>query len=361
MKKLLLLLLAASMLVACGKKENSTSTTTDTNTASEQLKKIDKLSFQFVPSKDADVIISGTKNLPELVKKGFEKYGYEIGDIEITVGSNYAATAEALAAGTVDVGWLPGGTYALYSQDVDVVLTAQRNGLSNDSEDPKAWNGDANATTMDGPMVSYYRSIMIAGPTEYGKKLAEKVNKGEKLTWEELNGASWGVANNTSSSGYIYPSLWLKSNYGKTIKDLEKVQIVDGGYGVAIANLAAEQVDIIAGYADLRVDYADAWKLATSEQDKTGKTGLGREDSIWNEANVIAVTDKIYNDTVSVTKKKAELYNDEFKAALQNTLIDVIGTPEGKEIFAVYSHKGYAKATDADYDAAREALKISQE
>ena len=29
--------------------------------------KLDKLTFQFVPSRDADVIITGTANLPELV------------------------------------------------------------------------------------------------------------------------------------------------------------------------------------------------------------------------------------------------------------------------------------------------------
>ena len=37
--------------------------------------KMDKLTFQFVPSKDADVIITGTKNLPELVKAEMAKLG----------------------------------------------------------------------------------------------------------------------------------------------------------------------------------------------------------------------------------------------------------------------------------------------
>ncbi len=35
-------------------------------------------------------------------------------------------------------------------------------------------------------------------------------------------------------------------------------------------------------------------------------------------------------------------------------------TPEGQEIFSVYSHTGYAVATDADYDGARAALKVAQ-
>ena len=72
--------------------------------------KMDKLTFQFVPSKDADVIITGTKNLPELVKAEMLKQGYDIGEVEITVGTDYNAVGEAMAAGAIDVGWLPGGT-----------------------------------------------------------------------------------------------------------------------------------------------------------------------------------------------------------------------------------------------------------
>ena len=86
------------------------------------------LELQFVPSKDADVIITGTKNLPELLKAALLEQGYDVKDINITVGTNYEATGEAMAAGTVDLGWLPGGTYALFSDDVDVILTATRAG-----------------------------------------------------------------------------------------------------------------------------------------------------------------------------------------------------------------------------------------
>ena len=35
----------------------------------------DKLTLEFVPSKDADVIIAGTANLPELVKAEMAKLG----------------------------------------------------------------------------------------------------------------------------------------------------------------------------------------------------------------------------------------------------------------------------------------------
>jgi len=322
---------------------------------------MDKLTFQFVPSKDADVIITGTKNLPELVKAEMATLGYEIGEVEISVGTSYEATGEAMCAGSIDIGWLPGGTYAIYSQakEVDVILTATRAGLSNDSTDPKTWNGDANKTLPTDEQVTFYRSLIYAAPTEYGKQLAAKVNAGETLTWEELDKATWAVGNTSSSAGYIYPTMWLMANYdGKKVSDLSNV--VQLGYADAFAQAAAEQVDIIVCYADGRRDYEVAWNTATDSADSTGKAGMGRTDTIWNELNVIGVTEGIYNDTVAITTANEDVYNPEFINALQTALINIINTEEGKAIFSVYSHTGYAIATDADYNGARTALTAVQ-
>ena len=321
--------------------------------------KMDKLTFQFVPSKDADVIITGTKNLPELVKAEMAKLGYEIGEVEISVGTSYEATGEAMCAGAIDIGWLPGGTYAIYSQaqEVDVILTATRAGLSNDSEDPATWNGEANKTLPTDQQVTFYRSLVYAAPTEKGKALAAKANAGEAITWEELDACTWAVGNTSSSAGYIYPTMWLMENYdGKKVSDLSNV--VQLGYADAFAQAAAEQVDIIVCYADGRRDYEAAWNLPTDTADETGKAGMGREDSIWNELNVIGVTDGIYNDTVAITTANEDVYNPEFISALQTALINIINTEEGQAIFSVYSHTGYAIAQDSDYDAARTALTV---
>ena len=285
--------------------------------------------------------------------------GYDIGEVDITVGTSYDATGEAMSAGAIDVGWLPGGTYALYSDDTDVILTATRNGLSNDSTNPADWNGEANKTLKDGPQVTFYRALVYAAPTEYGKQLAAKVNNGEALTWEDLDGASWAVQKTSSSAGYIYPTMWLMNNFdGKKISDLSKVTTLDSGYGTAFSMAAAEQVDVIVCYADGRNDYEASWNIPTDQQDETGKQGMGREASIWDELNVIGVTDGIYNDTVAVSKE-SPYYTPELVEALQNCFINIINTEEGKAIFDVYSHTGYAVATDADYDGARQALALA--
>ena len=191
MKKIVALVLALVMMLSC--------------VSAMAAVQMDKLTFQFVPSKDADVIITGTKNLPELVKAEMATLGYEIGEVEISVGTSYEATGEAMCAGSIDVGWLPGGTYAIYSQakEVDVILTATRAGLSNDSEVPATWNGEANKTLPTDEQVTFYRSLIYAAPTEKGKALAAKANAGEAITWEELDAATWAVGNTSSSSVYI--------------------------------------------------------------------------------------------------------------------------------------------------------------
>ena len=274
--------------------------------------------------------------------------GYNIGKVDISVSDSYEAAGEALSAGSVDVAWLPGGTYALYSNDSDVVLTATRHGFKNDSTNPKDWNGDANKTQNSDKPVTYYKGLIYAGPSAYGRKLAAKVNAGEKLTWEDLDKAKWAVRDVTSSAGYIYPTMWLQEQFkGKGIKDLSKVTTLN--YAAEFQQAAAEQIDVIVCYADGRQDYEKQWQKE-----------WGRKDSIWNELNVIGVTQNVYNDTVTVTMKKPEIYNKEFMTAFQDSIIEISKTEEGKKIFGIYKHSGYAKASDKDYDGARQALKAVQ-
>ena len=363
LKKVSLSLLAATMLVGCG------SSTASTGDATEGSKEIDELNLEFVPSRDPGEIVSATKDLGQLLIDKMAEKGYTIGNVNIAVSDTYEAAGEALAAGSVDVAWLPGGTYALYSDETEVILTATRAGLSNDSETPADWNGEANKTLKNGDPVTYYRSLIYATPSKKGQELAAKVNAGEELSWEDIASAKWAVMNVSSSAGYIYPTMWLMDHYdGKTFNDINtaglggSVTTLDG-YATAFMQAAAEQVDVICCYADGRNDYEGAWNLATTEQDEANHTGLGRTSgkSIWDELNVIGVTDKIYNDTVAVTKANPDIYNDDFKAALQDSLIELAGTEEGSKIFSIYSHTGYAKATDADYDSARAALKVFTE
>ena len=326
---------------------NSTDSSTSTTASSETSnKKIDTLRIAFVPSREPEEIITATEPLKQMLTDELATLGYDVGEVDITVGTSYEAVGEALAAGTADVGLIPGGTYVLYDDGCDVLLTATRDGLSIDSDNAKDWNDNA-PTEPTTEQVTSYRALMIAGPSEKGKELAAKVNAGEALTWEDVSSANWSVANSSSPAGYIYPSLWLQENFDKNITDLPHA-VQSDSYGSAFARLASGQVDIVCTYADARRDYEDEWT-----------TEYGMTNSIWDDTAVVGVTPAIYNDTISVSKT-SPIMDDDFKQALGQAFINIGNTEEGKEVIAIYSHNGYQWAKSEDYDSERAAQEMIQ-
>jgi phosphonate transport system substrate-binding protein len=316
-------------------------------TAKAENKKIDKLNVYFVPSREPEEIVTATEPLKDMLKSELGKEGYEIGEVVITVGTSYEAVGEALSAGTADIGLIPGGTYVLYDDGAEVVLTATRDALNKNSDSPKDWN-DGKATEGTTDQATSYRALIIAGPSEKGKALADKVNKGEALTFEDLDGANWSVMSSSSPAGYIYPSLWLQDNFQKNILNLSHA-VQSDSYGSAFARLASGQVDVLCTYADARRDYVDKWN-----------SEYGRAGSIWEETGVIGVTPPIFNDTVSVSKT-SKIMDDDFKKAVQNAFINIGNTEEGRKVIAIYSHMGYEPAQSADYDNERAAQKMIKE
>ena len=271
MKKLLSLLLVAALMlsmVAC----SSTPVATEEAPAAEapadteeeapaeeaapENIQLESLTLYFVPSREPDEIVTITEPLKELLKTEMANQGYDVGAVEIFVGTTYEAVGEALAAGTADIGFgMPGGTYVLYDDGADVILTSTRDGLSKDSDNAKDWNDGQPTEASDRQAVSY-RALFIAGPSEKGKELQDKVNAGEELTWEDLDGANWSVMGTSSPAGYIYPALWLQDHYGKGISDLSSA-VQSDSYASAFARLASGQVDVLVTYADARRDYAE--------------------------------------------------------------------------------------------------------
>lgn len=332
MKKIISLaaamLVTLGLLVGCGNSKNNLP---------------DELVVYFVPSREAEEIVTATEPLKEMLKTELSNQGYDFKDIRIEVGTSFEAVGETLTAGTAHVGFIPGGTYVLYDDGAKAILTSTRDGLNKDSENPADWNGFPTEGTDE--QVTYYRALAVAGPSEKGKDLAAKINAGESLTEDEIKSAKWGVMSSSSPAGYIYPTLWLKENYGLTITDLPNV-VQNDSYASALTRLASEQLDVVFMYADARRDYAEKW---TEE--------YGRNASIWDETNVIGVTDGIYNDTISVSKN-VDFINDDFISALQKSFINIASTDEGKKVISIYSHNGYEIADDSNYDSEREAQKL---
>ena len=193
---LLSLALCAGLLAGCGTGETAEAPS-DTD-----VQQVDSLKIAFSPYADADLISESTEPLEELLKAKLLEKGYDVGEIDMTV-----------------------------------LLTALRYAINKDSENPADWNdGTIEENTED--MSTYYRCILLAGPSEKGQELLSKVNAGEELTWDDLNSATWAVLNPTSASGYIYPSLWLQEHYGKGISNLDNVVECDS-HTTSVARLAA--------------------------------------------------------------------------------------------------------------------------
>ncbi len=109
MKKALSLLLAGVMcvglLAGCGGQntedpQGSGSTPDTSDTQETGNKTIDTLRIAFVPSREPDEIITATEPLKQMLTDELAKLGYDVGEVDITVGTSYEAVGEALSAGS---------------------------------------------------------------------------------------------------------------------------------------------------------------------------------------------------------------------------------------------------------------------
>lgn len=319
--------------------------TGNTDAAPSEVKDIDSLTIAFSPYADSDTITTATEPLENLLKETLLEKGYNVKNVDMSVGTSYTAVGQALSAGSADIGFISGGNYVLFSDDCDVLLTALRYGINKDSENPADWNDGTIEENTDS-MSTYYRSILLAGPSEKGQELIEKVNNEEELTWDDLNSATWAVMGPTSASGYIYPCLWLNERYGKGISDLQNVVQCDS-YTTSLSRLASGQADIMVSYAHIRTKYAPDWK------EKFGGT-----DDMVKQTGIIGVTEGIYNDMIAYSKTSELMQDEDFRKALGDSFIELAKTEEGKEIISVFSQVGYEWGDDANYDGERAAQEL---
>jgi phosphonate transport system substrate-binding protein len=301
------------------------------------------LTVYFVPSRPAEEILEMTAPLEQMLLDELAAAGYDLAGVEVLVSSTYEAAGVAMLSGTGDVAFLPGGTYVMFADTVnspvDVILSASRFGLSKDFTEAKEWN-DGEATLDDETTnVNFYKGLIIAGTSPAARALATKVNAGNDLVWDDVKDLNWCVRSATSSSGYIYPNLWLSENFGKTFDDMGDNVFETAGYGATMADLANGNCDVGTAYADARMHNAAKWT-----------TDFGRTESIWAETDVVGVTENIMNDTISVSRINLD---QGIIDAISQAFINIAQTEAGQAVIDVYSHKNYIPAEDSQYDSAR--------
>ena len=358
-----------------------------------------EIHVQLVPSNDSTVLLNMATKLTPFLNDYVKDTGYTF---KIDVGTSYAATTSALAAGQIDGGFLTASGYAQSTIEtpnaVKVILSASRAGYKVQADDfpgfdaaskekqRQAMNGEI---TVDGAPVtkdnadkayvyrgeqsktevSFYSAIMISlrdgARKELGLPALDKDGDGVTTIKEikDSNGIV-GVMGATSSAGYIYPTYtiyqkgYTKGFYAKAdyeaLSDGDKAKAMisaeQASYSEGVSALMEGRIDAMCGYFDIR--YGGAYVQASSK--------YFNDNSLFTKGYCVEVMDPIMNDTVSVradlSQGKIDAIKKAFKAAAKDGDKDTKDTP-AYYLYQIYSHTGYVDAKDSDYESAREMYK----
>lgn len=254
------------------------------------------LTMVFVPSVNSEELATSADELAELLET---ETGYKVkGD----VGSSYSAVVEAMGAGHVDIGWLNPFSYVLAHNKygVEPLLIATRDGMR-----------------------SYHGVIFTR--TDSG------IN-----TLQDLKGKRFAFVDPLSTSGTIYPKLAMMSAGIDPEKDLGQT-LFAGGHDKVVVAVYQKQVDAGAVYGGADRDARDRVE--------------GTIPDVLQKTKVIAKTDPIPNDNVSVRKELPEEVKSKLKAALEK----ISASDAGRRILGNYDIDGVQPVTNADYESLRKA------
>jgi phosphonate transport system substrate-binding protein len=250
--------------------------------------------MSFVPSGDTQEIIASGDQLAEMIS---EKSGLAV---TAEVGTDFAATREAMGAGKAHIGWLNTFNYVLANEKygVDVGLVTERYGLT-------TYKGQINVRKDSG----------IASLDDL---------KGKVMCWVDPN----------STSGYIIPRIMLKANGIDPDADFSKT-VEAGSHNNVITQVYNGDCDAGATYADAR---------SSIEEDVA---------DVKEQVVVLAETTDIPNDSVSFIKDMP----DDMRQKIVSALLEISQTEEGQAALEdLYSIAGLVEADDSFYDAFRADL-----
>jgi len=261
------------------------------------------LTVQFVPSQNADTLEAKAKPLEKLLS---DKLGIPV---KVSVSTDYNVIIEAMASHKVDVGFLPPTAYVLAKDKgaAEVILQAQRFGVQDENGAP---------TTE---LVDFYKSMIIVKKDSPIKTVADL--KGKKIAYQNV----------TSSAGFVWPAALLMDNGLDPLKDVEAVTVKGHDQGV---------IAVLNGDVDAAAVFQDARNTVKSDY-----------PSVFDDTRVLAFTEGIPNDTVSVRSDMDPAWVEK----LQNAFIDIGKDEAGHAIIKdIYTHEGYVKSDDSKFAIVRE-------
>ncbi len=256
----------------------------------------------FVPSGDVGTITKAGTAIADCLSK-LTGLTYQI-----EVGTNFAASIEAMGSGHAQFGFLNTFSVLLAEAKYQVVpdLVALR--------------------SYKGQLENYYQGQFIANNNSGIKSIAD------------LKGKTFCFVDPNSTSGYIIPRIVLKANGIDPDKDFKATQNAGSHDNVAIAVYKGD-CDAGATFVDVRTDSA-AVKSAYPD--------------ILDKVSQFFLTDNIPNDGL----QHAKGVDPKIVDATVNGLLFIAGDPGGKAMLkSLYSYGGLAKIDPTFYDAFAGLLK----
>ncbi len=267
-----------------------------------------ELRIQFVPSQDAETIESKAKPLEKLLG---DKLGIPV---KVSISTNYSTIIEAMSSKQIDVGFLPPTAYILAKDKgaANVILQAQRYGVKEDGS-----NTDQ--------LVDSYKAMIVVKKDSPINSLADLKDK--KIAWQDI----------TSTSGYIFPAAEIKKAGIDPEKDIKGVTYK--GHDKGIIAVLNGDVDAAAVFEDARNNVKKDFP------------------SVFADTKVIYRTQGIPNDTIAVRSDMDQTFKDK----ISDAFISISKDPEGQKIIKdIYSHIGYVKSSESNFEIVREYQKSVQ-
>lgn len=299
----------------------------------------------FVPSVEVDAIITGGDVLAAALNAATGL------NFEVSVPTSYAATIEEMCASPDDtIGFIPAQGYVLANERCGVTVggAAVRFGLS--------WYAAQFLVPMDS----------------------------EAQTLEDLAGLSWCIPDFGSTSGYLYPSAAFAA------AGVEPGEVVEaGGHSNSVLGVYNGECDFSTSFFSppllpdsagrswtYGVDSPEIWRDADAavERDADGRALVAGGPSeggyrvldarssvtdtapdVFDQTRILALTDRIPNDTVS--------FGPEFPLSVANDIVDALidFTASDECLQSIcseefYNWTGLEAVTDSFYDPVRDAM-----
>ena len=298
----------------------------------------------FVPSVDAEAIVTGGEVLANALEAATDL------SFEVSVPTSYAATIEEMCASPDDtIGFIPAQGYVLANNrcGVTVGAAAVRFGLS--------WYAAQYVVAFDSPFESV----------------------------EDLAGASWCIPDFGSTSGYLYPSAEFAAigiEPGEIVEagshNNAMLGVYNGDCDFATAFFSPPLLPNFARNWTYGVDDPEIWREAgvSPVRNEEGRTFVGGDPAdggyrildarssvsdtapdIFDETRILALTDRIPNDTVS--------FGPEFPLNTANkivkALVDFTASEDCLQSICseeFYNWTGLEPVSDGFYDPVRSAM-----